>query len=412
MTEVRQQLTAAFPEADYYLAELDTHVAIHGQQGLIAIRADETVVGNPVGQDQLADSVAYLYHLGYAPMIVHAGERQFDRSKYLVDALTVRGAKAEALSRAVTMPAPSLLNVETAQIHPIIDQGKIPIIGSLALLEGGDEYNRDEVKLTDQEVAAAIVGAFGMMKYFSVTAHGGIHTTAGDLVPWLTPTYAQRMLDQGTVSSDAQGAITAAENLVKGSVIKDVILAQPHAIVPELFTHEGRGTLFTRDADLQEFTERIPDHEPKIRELIETAFDGRLVPGYFRALKNPRFIVSPHGFDGVGIFVQPEIDSLQKTGCLYMDKLAVGTGMQNRGIASQIIEAASRTNGLYWRTDSSNTELIQRYAKLADGSAPARGLEDKQWTVFWRNIPRGLRMPSKIVKDAASRPATITRNAA
>lgn len=407
-TEARQQLTAAFPEADYYLAELDKHAAVHGQQGLIAIRADETVLNNDVGHDQLTDSVAYLYRLGYTPILIHSGDEQFNSGKKLKNALKARDVEAEPMSRAVTMPAPSLFNVETALIHPVIDQGKIPIIGSLALLEGGDEH----VKLTDDEVAAAVVGAFGMLKYFSVSARGGIHTAAGDLISWLTPTLAQKMLDEGTIPNDMTATVTAAEDIVKGSAARDVILAQPQAIVPELFTHEGHGTLFTRDADLQEFTEPIHDHEPKIRKLIEEAFDGKLVSGYFRSLKDPRFILSPHGFDGVGVFVQPEIESLQKAGCLYMDKLAVGTGMQNRGIASQIIEAASRTNGVYWRADSSNQDLIQKYAKLADGSAPARGLEDKQWTVFWRNLPRGLRMTSKVVKDAASRPTTITRNTA
>ncbi len=138
---------------------------------------------------------------------------------------------------------------EVTQVHiePILDalkNGYIPIIATVAADAQGQVYN-----INADTAAAAIAGALGAENIVMMTDVRGLLKTLGDdssLIPMVQVSEVPALVRQGIIGGGmipkVQCCVEAVRRGVKRAVMIDGRI--PHAILLELFSDEGIGTLF------------------------------------------------------------------------------------------------------------------------------------------------------------------------
>lgn len=120
----------------------------------------------------------------------------------------------------------------------------IPIVAPIGVGEQGETYN-----INADTAAGSIAGAVEARRLLLLTDVAGVLDKDGNLVPRLTVSEARQLIDEGTISGGMipkiETCIDAVEKGVDGVVILDGRV--PHAILLELFTDSGAGTLIVQD---------------------------------------------------------------------------------------------------------------------------------------------------------------------
>jgi acetylglutamate kinase len=120
--------------------------------------------------------------------------------------------------------------------------GLIPVVAPLGADEHGNAYN-----INADTAAGAIAGALKAERFMLLTDVPGVLDKTKTLIPTLTVTEARRLLADGTATGGMipklETCISAVEAGVDGAVIMDG--RTPHALLLELFTEGGAGTLIT-----------------------------------------------------------------------------------------------------------------------------------------------------------------------
>lgn len=180
------------------------------------------------------------------------------------------------------------------------------------------------------------------------------------------------------------------------------VITNPHALIRELFTHMGEGTVVRKGEEIVHYESLRAVNTREMRELIQSAFGGKLAPDYFRQLTDKAHVfTTPQSYNGVAIVIPDEVQPDEKPA--YMDKLAVRSELTGMGIGKELLETASQTytGGLYWRTKTSNITQKAWYSKVAQAQ-----YEVDEWTVFMVNVRR--EDIAECISKAATVPTTIT----
>jgi acetylglutamate kinase len=133
--------------------------------------------------------------------------------------------------------------VDTAVLDQIIGKELIPVLAPLATSANGDSYN-----VNADTFAGAIAGALKAKRLLLLTDVPGVLDKSKNLIPELSVDEARRLIADGTISGGmipkVETCIYALEQGVEGVVILDGKV--PHAVLLELFTDHGSGTLVHR----------------------------------------------------------------------------------------------------------------------------------------------------------------------
>ena len=120
-----------------------------------------------------------------------------------------------------------------------------PVIAPIGYGSKGETLN-----INADTVAGAISAATGARRLLMLTDVVGILNTDGELIPELTVSQAQNLIKDGSITGGmipkVRTCIDAVEKGVGGAVIIDGRV--PHALLLELFTEHGAGTLITPDS--------------------------------------------------------------------------------------------------------------------------------------------------------------------
>lgn len=138
-----------------------------------------------------------------------------------------------------------VVDVRGAIILTISEAGHIPVIASVGLGDGGESLN-----LNADHAAGALAAALGASKMIILTDVPGVMRSDGGaetLISSLAADEARRLIADGVVS---QGMIPKVEAclwaLDRGVPSAHIIGTEaPHALLVELFTEEGIGTMIT-----------------------------------------------------------------------------------------------------------------------------------------------------------------------
>jgi acetylglutamate kinase len=130
--------------------------------------------------------------------------------------------------------------VDPQVIRSIINSDLIPVVAPVGVGPAGETFN-----INADTVAGAIAGATAAERLMLLTDVEGVLDKEGKLIPRLTISEARALIADGTISGGmipkVETAIDAVERGVKAAVILDGRV--PHALLLELFTEHGAGTL-------------------------------------------------------------------------------------------------------------------------------------------------------------------------
>jgi len=133
--------------------------------------------------------------------------------------------------------------IDARVIHALTGSGLIPVIAPIGLGNDGHTYN-----INADDAAGAIAGALHATRLLMLTDVPGVLDANKKLIPELSVTEARHLIADGVITG---GMIPKVENCLealglgaKGAVILDGRV--PHAVLLELFTEAGPGTLLHR----------------------------------------------------------------------------------------------------------------------------------------------------------------------
>ena len=245
-----------------------------------------------VGSSTIAEDLALLKGAGIDPVLVHGGGPEITRmlerlgkpstfvhglrvtdaetmevvemvlagraNKSLVSAITQAGGRAVGLSgkdgRMLLArkyeadvdlgQVGEVAAVDPALVRAVSEDGYIPVIASIGIGVDGTSYN-----LNADTAAGALAIAVGASKFILLTDVDGVYRDreARTLVSELRAAEAESMTRDGTISRGMIPKVAACLDAIRGGVPSAHIIngTVPHALLVELFTERGIGTMLT-----------------------------------------------------------------------------------------------------------------------------------------------------------------------
>lgn len=133
-------------------------------------------------------------------------------------------------------------SVDPAPIRALVDNDFIPIIAPLGLSADGACLN-----INADLVAAHIAGAMDAEKLIFLSNVVGICREDGSLIPELTESEAKRLIEEGVIRGGMIPKVSAClDALAAVPRVHIVDGREEHALLRELFTNQGAGTMIIR----------------------------------------------------------------------------------------------------------------------------------------------------------------------
>jgi acetylglutamate kinase len=131
-------------------------------------------------------------------------------------------------------------DIDRRLIDTISKAGMIPVIAPIGVGEDGQTYN-----INADTMAGAVAIALGAARLFLLTDVPGVLDKAKKLLTDLTPPQIEALREDGTISGGMIPKLETCVDAVEGGVDAAVILdgRVPHAMLIEIFTKQGAGTL-------------------------------------------------------------------------------------------------------------------------------------------------------------------------
>jgi acetylglutamate kinase len=133
--------------------------------------------------------------------------------------------------------------VDTTVIKTVSAAGMIPVIAPIAPGADGETYN-----INADTMAGAVAAALGAARLFLLTDVAGVLDKAGNLLTDLTPADIAGLQRDGTVSGGMIPKLETCIHAVEAGCEAAVVLdgRVPHAMLLEIFTSRGAGTLIRK----------------------------------------------------------------------------------------------------------------------------------------------------------------------
>ena len=153
------------------------------------------------------------------------------------------GSKTEEVIDLGFVGEPTLVDPQLidALIHSEHDY--IPVIAPIGVAEDGQTYN-----INADTVAGALAAALDAKRMLLLTDVAGVLDSDGQLIRQMTVTEARDLIETGVATGGMIPKLETAINAVEAGVEAVVIMdgRRPHAMLVELFTEHGAGTMVTR----------------------------------------------------------------------------------------------------------------------------------------------------------------------
>ena len=133
--------------------------------------------------------------------------------------------------------------IDTTIIDTASAAGMIPVIAPIAPGADGETYN-----INADTMAGAIAAALGAARLFLLTDVPGVLDKGGNLLTDLTPADIARLQSDGTISGGMIPKLETCVHAVEAGCEAAVVLdgRVPHAMLIEVFTARGAGTLIRK----------------------------------------------------------------------------------------------------------------------------------------------------------------------
>jgi len=163
----------------------------------------------------------------------------------------IRARKMEVTHKTADMAVPEIIDIgqvgevaaiDTSIIDTLVASNFIPVIAPIGFDDTGASYN-----INADLVAGKIAEVLKAEKLMLLTNVAGLQDKAGKVLTGLTTTQVDGLVADGTIYGGMLPKIQCALDAVKGGVTSAHIIdgRVPHAVLLEIFTDEGVGTLIT-----------------------------------------------------------------------------------------------------------------------------------------------------------------------
>ena len=176
-------------------------------------------------------------------------------NKSLVGLLGAKGGRAVGLSgiddRLIEAKAKDerlgyvgeVTKINPAAVTDLLDRGYIPVVSTVGSGAAGEVYN-----INGDTAAACIAGALGAKRLILMTDIAGVLRDPKDLstlIPEITVAQAAALFSEGVISGGMIPKVECCIRAIAEGVQKAIIMdgRVPHAILMELLTNEGAGTM-------------------------------------------------------------------------------------------------------------------------------------------------------------------------
>ncbi len=367
--------------------------------------------------DQLAGDIAVLAKLGLYPVVVHGGGPQInadlkargipenrkdgiritddatlqsvqrglgDVNDTLVAALSARGVNATGIKTGVfgaTVKDDGVLGhvgevskINNKQIDEAIAAKSVPIVSCI-----GEDTQRNALNVNGDTAAAALTIDRKPHRYIALSDVPGVLDRNKQVVSVINDTQvAEKMIADGVITDGmipkVRENLAVLEHLPQDS---SVVIAKPSSLLPELFTHQGAGTLLRHGDAITRLQSKDAIDQQKVRELIETSFNKKLVDTYFDELPDDaEFYITERGYNGIAVVIPGEEGQPA-----YLDKLVVSSAERGHGVGDELVSKIqeSHPEGLHWRVRKDNPALSWYRSK---GLGHEYDVDD-EWIVFF-----------------------------
>ena len=146
----------------------------------------------------------------------------------------------------------SIINVDVDPILGLLEGNYIPVVSTIASDRAGNTYN-----INGDTAAAYIAGALKAERLILMTDIAGVLMDKDDpstLIPEITVSEAVKLYEKEVISGGMIPKVDCAIEAINMGVEKTIIMdgRVPHAILMELLTDEGAGTMIVGDYDYGE----------------------------------------------------------------------------------------------------------------------------------------------------------------
>jgi len=138
-----------------------------------------------------------------------------------------------------------VVSINTEILDVMKNSDFIPVIAPIGTDDSGASFN-----INADSVAGEIAAVMGAEKLILLTNVEGVKDKKGNVLTGLTPIQASRLITNKTLKDGMVPKVQCAINAVKGGVTAAHIIdgRVEHAVLLEIFTDEGVGTLITKNA--------------------------------------------------------------------------------------------------------------------------------------------------------------------
>ena len=135
-------------------------------------------------------------------------------------------------------------HVDVTVLNALMQHHLIPVVAPVGGGEDGKTYN-----INADTAAGAIAAALNATRMLMLTDVTGVLDQNGKLISSLTISEAEALIDNGTISGGMIPKVRTCIDAVQGGAEGAVIIdgRAPHALLVELFTEHGMGTMITAD---------------------------------------------------------------------------------------------------------------------------------------------------------------------
>ncbi len=163
----------------------------------------------------------------------------------------IRARKLNVTHKTPEMSAPEIIDIghvgevqsiDTSIINTLVGSGFIPVIAPIGFDDSGASYN-----INADLVAGKVAEVLKAEKLMLLTNVAGLLDKQGNTLTGLSTSQVDALIADGTIYGGMLPKIQCALDAVKGGVTSAHIIdgRVPHAVLLEIFTHEGVGTLIT-----------------------------------------------------------------------------------------------------------------------------------------------------------------------
>jgi acetylglutamate kinase len=167
------------------------------------------------------------------------------------DGQLIRARKMSVTRESPGMQAPEIIDIghvgevekiDTEVLNMILDSNFIPVIAPIGVGEDGSSYN-----INADLVAGKLAEVLEAEKLMLLTNVEGLLNRSGEVLTGLSARQVDELIADGTVQGGMLPKIRCALDAVNGGVASSHIIdgRVPHAVLLEVFTDEGIGTLIT-----------------------------------------------------------------------------------------------------------------------------------------------------------------------